>query len=715
MDGISASIAELTSLDTKERSLKMWVETGNLDKLLKQIYSFYAGKGFFSIILARITNLFVLAFIVSFSTFLFQCIDYSLVGTSKRLSEVTRPYCLRNTHGLALAILIVFSVWWTSQLLRLVFDIPQLLRIYRFYYHALGIKDVDMQTLDWSDVVVKITQIPEIAGPLQSRAANMKLDAHNIANRILRKDNYMIALFNKDILDLTVPYLGRRQMLTKIMEWNLSFCVFSYIFNEEGRVRKRFIKDTHRTQLINGLKRRFLMMGILNLICAPFIFFLWTMDFFFRYAEEFHQNPSSLGSRHYSPFARWKFREFNELPHQFEKRLNRSHRLASKYMNQFPNPKMTIIARFVAFLAGAFLAVLVILTMVEEELLHGFEITPGRSAFFYIGIFGTVLAVSRGMVPDENEVFDPARLLRLVIEQTHYLPQEWRDKLHTEATRQQFSVLFEYKIILFLQEILSVLFAPLILCYSLPSCADHIIDFFREFTVHVESVGYVCSFAVFDFKRHGNLKYGAPAQGTDEYYVSKGGKMEQSFLNFKMNNPEWEPRGDGSIYLNTVVSRGHELAQSQFMQGGGNGVDPGNSSSLLLHSLLRPKHAPRNGRFGNTHTSGPATSPERGGGGGQPGPSFGQYAQTPAGPPTSPNPTQPHQLHPLHSVQPHPFLRAPPGQSMYRQSNHHVTSQSSMGDSMVGMSDLELEGRGEAGRTLFALLDAIYESNKTLY
>lgn len=62
------------------------------------------------------------------------------------------------------------------------------------------------------------------------------------------------------------------------------------------------------------------------------------------------------------------------------------------------------------------------------------------------------------------------------------------------------------KIAVFFQELLSVLLTPLILGFSLPACSADIIDFFREFTVHVEGVGYVCSFAVFDFKRNGNVK-----------------------------------------------------------------------------------------------------------------------------------------------------------------------------------------------------------------
>lgn len=62
------------------------------------------------------------------------------------------------------------------------------------------------------------------------------------------------------------------------------------------------------------------------------------------------------------------------------------------------------------------------------------------------------------------------------------------------------------KVVIFAQELLSVVLTPFILWYSLPPCAPAIVDFFREFSVHVDGLDYVCSFAVFDFKRHGNVK-----------------------------------------------------------------------------------------------------------------------------------------------------------------------------------------------------------------
>lgn len=81
----------------------------------------------------------------------------------------------------------------------------------------------------------------------------------------MRQENYLIALFNKDLLDLHVPlppalkrilyrgnYDGKGQMLTRVLEWNLRFCLMEYLFNQQGHVRKVFLKTKHRAVLIDG-------------------------------------------------------------------------------------------------------------------------------------------------------------------------------------------------------------------------------------------------------------------------------------------------------------------------------------------------------------------------------------------------------------------------------------------------------------------------------
>ncbi|KAG8893111.1 autophagy protein atg9, partial [Tulasnella sp. 417] len=390
----------------------------------------------------------------------------------------------------------------------------------------------------------------------------------------MRQENYLIALFNKDLLDLRVPlppildrffggYLNGGNTLTRALEWNLRYCLMGHLFDRSGRVRKSLLKEKHPTREIELLRRRFLFMGLVNAVFAPFIVLYLLMYSFFRYFEEYHKNPSSIGGRQYTPYAEWKFREFNELPHLFRRRLNESYPVASEYIDQFPKEKVALVMRFVAFIAGSFAAVLAAATLIDPDIFLHFEITPHRTVLFYLGLFGTILAAARGMVPDAHRVFDPEILMREVISQTHYMPTEWKGELHSQKVQTEFGKLFEMRVNIFVQELLSVVLTPFVLWYSLPQNAPAIINFFREFTVHVEGLGYVCSFAVFDFKRHGNVNFGAPTEQQDERLMSNQGKMEKSFLNFKAANPEWNPTDPaGSAYLTRMENFNHQLGWS---------------------------------------------------------------------------------------------------------------------------------------------------------
>ncbi|KAI9842223.1 MAG: autophagy protein atg9 [Thelocarpon superellum] len=553
---------QLSLVDPKERAMWRWANVENLDNFLKDVYDYYLGNGIWCIMLSRVLNLLTLAFVVGFTTFLTICIDYGKVPNSKTMSQIMIPQCTKTMSGTTNVLLWLFAVFWIGKVFQYLVDIRRLRHIHDFYVHLLEIDDANIQTISWQDVVARLMTLRD-ANPVTAdgvgvrnrrymgHQSKQRMDAHDIANRLMRKENYLIALFNKDILDLTlpIPFLRHRQLFSKTLEWNLNLCILDYVFNEQGQVRPLFLKDTHRRKLSEGLRRRFLFAGTMNVVCAPFIVVYLMMLYFFRYFTEFQRNPSQLGSRQYTPLAEWKFREFNELWHLFQRRINMSYPFATRYVDQFPKDKTTQLSRFVAFVSGALAAVLALASVIDPELFLGFEITPERTVLFYLGVFGTVWAMARGGVPEETLVFDPEFALNNVIEYTRYVPTSWRGRLHSDEVRKEFAALYQMKIVIFLEEILSIIFTPFVLWFSLPTCSDRLVDFFREFTVHVDGLGYVCSFAVFDFQRGGDNTAGpATMTGPDgrpdlrqDYYATKDGKMLASYFGF-LDNYATNPR-----------------------------------------------------------------------------------------------------------------------------------------------------------------------------
>jgi autophagy-related protein 9 len=209
---------------------------------------------------------------------------------------------------------------------------------------------------------------------------------------------------------------------------------------------------------------------------------------------------------------------------------------ANRYLDQFPKDKMNQMFRFCAFIPGALAAILGVITMWDPDLFLGFEIS-GRTALFWLGILGTIFVFCRNAASDEDdEVWDPEFAMKSVIGYTHYCPESWKNRLHSDEVRREFSSLYQLEALLFLEDIAGAILTPFILMWSLSNCADQLVDFFREFTIHVDGLGTVCSFAVFDFRSGGKA---APRPGQrlggdlrDDYYADKNNKLMESYYSF---------------------------------------------------------------------------------------------------------------------------------------------------------------------------------------
>ncbi|KAK5082129.1 autophagy protein atg9 [Lithohypha guttulata] len=554
---------------SKEKAMWRWANVRNLDNFLADVYEYYTSRGYWSIVLKRTLNLLNLIFVIGFCLFLTQCVDYTKIKGSTKLEEILVKRCTARMGFLPNLVLWVTAFVCIIRSFQYLLDLRRLNHLHDFYHHLLNVPESEIQSISWQEVVRRLMALrdsnPNIKTSSTTRAKNFmgtqskqRMDAHDIANRLMRKDNYMIAMINKEVIDTTLalPFLGSRQFFTKTLEWHLNYCVMDYVFNPQGQIRQLFLKDTHRKALSEGLQRRFIFAGFMSLLFAPFLISYNVVGNFFQRFNEYQKEPAQLGFRQYNNYAHWKFREFNELWHLFERRLKMSHPFATRYVNQFPKDKTVQLARFVALISGAIISVLGLATILDQESFLSFEITNGRTTIFYLGVFGSVWAVARGMLPDDNMIYDSSYSMEEVIEFTHYKPAHWNERLHTVDVKSEFEQLYQMHILVLLEELLSMVFTPFVLWFSLPRCSDRIIDFFREFTVNVDGLGYVCSFAEFNFKKTAQTGSGANA-GTravnpatrasqareQEYYATKDDKLEQSYYNF-LNDYSKNPKTD---------------------------------------------------------------------------------------------------------------------------------------------------------------------------
>ena len=98
----------------------------------------------------------------------------------------------------------------------------------------------------------------------KNRKMKDQLTAHDIANRILRKENFLVALVNRGLLPLQpIPWLP--SVMTKTLEWNLYVTILDAMFDKQFRIRQSFTLDA------SALQRRFVLVGVVNLLLMPFV------------------------------------------------------------------------------------------------------------------------------------------------------------------------------------------------------------------------------------------------------------------------------------------------------------------------------------------------------------------------------------------------------------------------------------------------------------
>lgn len=223
----------------------------------------------------------------------------------------------------------------------------------------------------WQEVQARIVQIQK---EHQICIHKKELTELDIYHRILRFKNYMVAMVNKSLLPIRfrLPLLGDTVFYTRGLKYNFELIFFwgpGSLFENEWSLKAEYKRAGNRLELAEKLSTRILWIGIANFLLCPLILIWQILYAFFSYTEILKREPGSLGARCWSLYGRCYLRHFNELDHELHSRLSKGYKPASKYMNCFISPLLTIVAKNVAFFAGSILAVLIALTIYDEDVL----------------------------------------------------------------------------------------------------------------------------------------------------------------------------------------------------------------------------------------------------------------------------------------------------------------------------------------------------------
>jgi hypothetical protein len=168
-----------------------------------KVYTHYVEGGFSQIVVRSLLDTFQILFTAAIVTFLVCYVDYAQIGNVATLTDaISFQGCVRAVRRKRMRrvlrstpawfALIAFCVgcyfvWHSFVSARL---LTTSVSMRSFYKRVLKLDDSDLLALEWGDVAAALSRVPRVT---RVRAS---LDELDIANRIMRRDNYVIAMVN---------------------------------------------------------------------------------------------------------------------------------------------------------------------------------------------------------------------------------------------------------------------------------------------------------------------------------------------------------------------------------------------------------------------------------------------------------------------------------------------------------------------------------------
>lgn len=560
-----------------EPVLDRWDAKPDLERFLTCFYRYFEVKGLRGVVAIHLSHVVALAFTIGFSFVLLFLIDWEalLACDSEESCRAISIYYAKPFRDLGfrragvLVCTVLFVFYGAMNVATVYQDIRDAQSISTYYKERLGIaSDESLETMTWSEVVSRLVQQQK-----ESRFCIVQdeLTALEIANIIMREDNFMIGLTSHKAFTEGLPcWIPRRLVFTKAVCWNLRLVIFRWqgVLDDRGRMRRDFLNRPE------ALARNLRLLGLANLVLVPPVLIFVALYFFMRHAEEFRSQRASPFQRQWTDYAHWTFREYNELPHEFNARMCAAQAAAEAYVHCTTpsSPVLKSVQRCVKFIAGSVLAALLLVALWDDSPLL-FVKVQDKNLLWYLAVFGFAFAVADGAGDEDagsggsGASHAPSMPLKMhialmrLVSCTHYLPEHWRSPArltslagacsglqraelcdHFRRVRRELLRDFSLQRIQALaEELLGVLLSPILLMFFLPDVARNVIGALGSLQHSSPNLGDWCLYGCLDSAIVAESGAASSAEGCQSVqllnrYGDTNEKLEKSVLSFCLNH-----------------------------------------------------------------------------------------------------------------------------------------------------------------------------------
>jgi len=450
----------MNSLFNSEESLNLSLEDIQESYLkrafLTKMYFYFINDGFNNIILKELMHILTSSFLIFYTIFLYNCINWSLIFTISDKTHLKNLINLSNYFKLNIfnwGLFLIFIFITICKIIGLVNSFKDYTFIKKFYNETLKINDNELNLTKWKTIISKFKEEYD----------NNDINIYYINHKIACKDNYLITIMNKDILRLSY--------ITTIMEWNIVFCILNSIFDKDIKYNKKFLNNDK--VFIQSIKSKITFIAILNFIFMPFIFMYILFYYLFKYGEKFYSNPSYIITRNWTLMAQWKLRNYNELYHEYNNKFMMAQKPCNDYSNLFPNKILTTINKFLMFILSSVFVVLVFISIVNERILTNLYIIQNKQTIWFIGIIGSIIAILKKHI--------------------NCIPDQWLE--NTQNKNKDFFNYYQLQCLILLKDFYYTLMIPFEL-YKMSLNTKNIMIYLNSITINT-SYGHTNKYALF--------------------------------------------------------------------------------------------------------------------------------------------------------------------------------------------------------------------------
>jgi len=469
---------------------------------LIKIYNYFLYKGYYNIVSIQLINLITTLFLYFLFLILVLCVDYKglieLRINEKYMSDYIHIENLMNYNFFYIMCMILMSIYTLIRIQGIIVDILKYKNIRTFFKDELNITSKKISTITWNNIL-----------DVLQKKYGKEFNAFSINSRILRKDNIMCDLFRTKL---------NKFLYSSLMEWNLSYCIFNNIIDENNQVFLELYTNTDKVK--KDIRKNMFIISCLTFIFMPFLMLYVIFYSLLKYGANFYNHPSKIVARQWSLRARWQYRYYNELKHNLDSRLDISSIYAKEYCNQFNSKVIQTITKFIVFLASSFFILLIFLSLINEHLLFNLNITQDKPIIWYMGILGSFIALGKN-INSERKINGVSESFEKLSCKIKYIPFEWKNIYDSLKIKNKIIKFYEYQIVTLFKECLLVITVPFTLLY-LCNYIEPIVEFIKENIEDNISLGYISKKSnIKDIKDNSDIK------------------TIISFKEFRQNHPNW--------------------------------------------------------------------------------------------------------------------------------------------------------------------------------